>query len=105
MSRSAVERSAAQASRVIGIHGISGAATGETDFDAVMRAAQGRIPHSTARQSTAGRLRAVGLDVVPTGNHPHVTIVMPAPITDGTLSALEGAFDAPQANPYPRTQP
>jgi hypothetical protein len=97
-NRNTAEADAQRAQRLIGVHGLSGNATGEADVAAVLQAAE--IPHGTARATTAGRLRAAGLDAVPTGKHPHVTIVMPEPITDEAWHGFQDAFDAPQPNPY-----
>lgn len=54
------------------------------------------LRHEMLAFSTAGRVRAGGFDVIPTGDEPHQTIRVSADFaTDGSVPKLIGIFDSP----------
>lgn len=58
------------------------------------------LRHSKIRQSTVGRVRAAGYDVVSSAGPPgHADLVLPNPPTDEDWTALDAAFDPPCPNP------
>ncbi len=60
------------------------------------------LPHSMIRESTVGRLRAAGYDVVSSLGPPgHADLILPNPPTDDDWQALDKTFDA--ARPSPAT--
>ena len=61
-----------------------------------------RVPlrHSKSRQSTVGRIRSAGYDVVRSAGPPgHADLLLPHRPTDGDWHALDIAFDPPRPNP------
>lgn len=55
------------------------------------------LPHSTLRESTVGRLRAAGYDVVSSPGPPgHADLILPNSPTDDDWQALDETFDAPR---------
>ena len=58
------------------------------------------LPHSFVRQSTVGRLRDAGYEVVPSPGPPaHADLVLPDPPTDVDWEMLDVLFDPPHPNP------
>jgi hypothetical protein len=58
------------------------------------------LPHSMIRESTTGRLRAAGYEVVRSPGPPgHADLMLPNPPTDDDWRALDAAFDPPRPNP------
>lgn len=58
------------------------------------------LRHSMIRESTAGRLRAVGYDVVSSSGPPgHADLILRDSPTDADWQALDEAFDAARPNP------
>lgn len=69
----------------------------DASADAIARAAS--LPHPKIRQSTVGRIRRAGFDVVRSEGPPgHADLVLPDPPTDDDWRALEAAFDPPRHN-------
>lgn len=63
------------------------------------------LPHATIRESTVGRVRAVGYDVVPSPGAPgHADLVFPAAPTGDDWQALDAIFDPPRPNPARMSQ-
>jgi hypothetical protein len=69
-------------------------------IDDALRASQ--RPNRQVRHSTAYRIRAAGLDVVPTRGEPHGTVVVPKPLDEDAWRRLQQVFDGPIINPYTR---
>lgn len=62
----------------------------------------GRVPlrHSKIRQSTVGRIRSAGYEVVSSAGPPgHADLLLPHRPSDRDWHALDIAFDPPRANP------
>ena len=58
------------------------------------------LPHSVIRESTFGRLRAAGYDVVSSLGPPgHADLILPNPPTDDDWQVLDEAFDAARSKP------
>lgn len=58
------------------------------------------LTHSMIRESTVGRLRAVGYDVVSSPGPPnHADLLLPEPPGDADWEALDRVFDAARPNP------
>lgn len=63
------------------------------------------LPHSTIRESTVGRVRAAGYDVVPSPGPPgHADLVFPAAPTEDDWQTLDEIFDSPRPNPARMSQ-
>lgn len=62
-----------------------------------------RLPHSKIRESTVGRLRAHGYEVVPSpGTAGHADLRLPGPPTEDHWKVLDALFDPPRPNPVGR---
>jgi hypothetical protein len=59
-------------------------------------------PNKRVRVTTAARIRAAGLDVVPTWDEPHGTLVVPKPLDVDAWKLVHSLFDNPIENPYRR---
>lgn len=57
------------------------------------------IPHPRICVSTAGAIRALGHDVVPSGREPHCNLQLCAPGSDLLYTDLRAAFSEPMDNP------
>lgn len=58
------------------------------------------LRHSKIRESTVGRLRSAGFDVVSSPGPPgHADLVLSSPPTDDDWTKLGAAFDPPRPNP------
>ena len=58
------------------------------------------LPHSAIRESTVGRVRAAGYDVVPSPGPPgHADLLFAAPPTAADWRMLNEIFDPPHRNP------
>ena len=63
------------------------------------------LPHSKIRESTVGRLRAAGYEVVPSPGPPgHADLRVPNPPSRGDWQALDALFDPPRPNPAARKE-
>ena len=98
--RDNVEEGAKDCLTTFGVHGISVVSLPGRTADEILEAIPAcKVPHSQVRESTAGHIRDVGLDVHPSLWHGHATLVLPAPVTDEVWDKLSGAFAAKRANP------
>jgi Ethanolamine utilization protein EutJ (predicted chaperonin) len=57
-------------------------------------------PHPRVRMSTAQRIRDAGLDVLPTLDEPHATMLVPQPLDADAWELLQRLFDPAIENPY-----
>lgn len=97
-ARTVVEERASDGFERTGQYAISCAADPTMTLEQLARANE--TQHASIRKSTAGRLRAVGLDVTwPRGPKRHSDLLFSGPITDEIFDALETAFDEPEPNP------
>jgi hypothetical protein len=61
------------------------------------------LRHSKIRQSTVGRLREGGYEVVPSPGPPgHADLKLPSPPTEDDWKTLDALFDPPRLNPAAR---
>lgn len=98
MARGDVARSVEIHYRATTTYGLSAFSVPGADAAAIAAAAV--VPHRKIRQTTVGRLRASGFEVVASEPPPHhVDVMLPGPITDETYELLNAAFDPPEANP------
>lgn len=80
------------------IYALSVFSVPEMSADEIARAVP--LRHSMIRESTAGRLRAAGYEVVSSPGPPgHADLLLPNPPTDNDWRALGAAFDSPRPNP------
>jgi hypothetical protein len=79
----------------------------DRDADEVARLARAHgehyMPHSEMQTSCAGRLRAEGFALEPTGPEGHYSLAVPQTPTDDDIDRLIGSFDAPRPNPVARS--
>jgi len=80
------------------IYGLSVECFDVPSVDDALRAC--RRPNKMVRISTAARIRAAGLDVVPTLDEPHGTMVVPKPLDADAWNLLQRLFEGPIENPY-----
>lgn len=59
-----------------------------------------RLPHKHVRSTTASRIRAAGMEVIPTFDAPHATLRVPKPLNEDVWEDLQRVFDAPIRNEY-----
>ena len=90
LTRASLRRNGLRTEAVLGVCGVSVRA----GAGSVAELAAG-LPHEWVFESTAGRLRAAGFDVVWTGDRPHATVLLPD-LSDRTLDAFRAAFDGPR---------
>jgi hypothetical protein len=57
-------------------------------------------PNKQVRFTTARRIRASGMDVIPTLDAPHATLRVPKPLDEVAWASLQDLFDPPIKNPY-----
>jgi hypothetical protein len=59
-----------------------------------------RRPNKHVRLTTASRVRAASMDVIPTFDAPHATLRVPKPLNEDVWNELQRVFDAPIQNKY-----
>jgi hypothetical protein len=105
MLRADVERNVEVTHEEHGYYGMS-VWSGPGDADQIAQVVgSDDLPWSKLRQTTVGRLAAVGFALVPSEPRPlHFDIDLEGPLTDEKFAALEEAFDRPQPNPVAKTR-
>lgn len=98
MATATLEHAASQCFDQYGVFGISAEAVIGTTVDAACRTSRRLARYSRVRLSTVGRLREGGVTVLPTFDHPHVTLLLPD-LSELTLARLERCFDPAIPNP------
>ncbi len=98
--RQETEIAAEDAEAALNIYGLSTECFVVATLDDALRAS--RRPNKEVRYSDAARIRAAGLDVLPTGRAPHGTLLVPKPLDEAGWSLVQSLFDGPIVNPYNR---
>jgi hypothetical protein len=86
-----------------GVYGVSVCSLPELSALEILYAIpEGKLPHGSFRETTVGKLRELGFDVVPSEWHGHATLTFSALPTEEDWRKLNFVFSDPRKNPVAR---